>query len=476
MMANKITILTVLFLMLFSGTISAQKLWTLEECINHAMKNNLQIRQTENNLKISNENLLQSKAATLPSINGSGTHNYNFGRNIDPFTNQYTNQAVQSNNFSLNSSLVLFNGLQVRNAIQQSKYDYMASTYQLETLKNDISLNISAAYLDILFNKELVVNATNQLVLTKQQYTRSVRLVEAGTLSQNILFDLKSQMAQEEANLIRNKNNLTLSYLNLSQYLDLPPNDEFDLVRPESIVISIDSSTLNNTDEIVKTALSQQPQIKSYEYRRLSSLEALNIARGRQSPRLSLNATLSTLYSSTSKRLVGKSDPTIQYIGYTQSTLDPVFTSYSQNIYEQKPYGAQLKDNYNRFVGLTLTIPILNGLQVKTSISRAKLNVENAELDLQISKMNMEKVIRKAAVDAQAALSNYKASSNSVKASEEALKNSEKRLDVGLINSFEYNQSKTMLANTQSDLLRAKYDYIFKLKVMDFYRGIPLKL
>src|SRR6187402_3117274 len=162
-MPNKFFLLPVLFLLFFSGKIAAQKQWTLEECIGHAMKNNLQIRQAENNLEISDQNLLQSKGATLPSLNGTGTHNYNFGRNIDPFTNQYTNQTVQSNNFGLNSSLVLFNGLQIRNTIQQSKYDYLASSYQLETLKNDISLNISAAYLDILFNKELVTSSTNQL-------------------------------------------------------------------------------------------------------------------------------------------------------------------------------------------------------------------------------------------------------------------------------------------------------------------------
>jgi outer membrane protein len=475
-MVNKFHFYTVLLFLFLSGKTSAQKLWTLEDCINHAMKNNLQIQQAENNLEVSDQNLLLNRGAQLPTLNGSGTHNYNFGRNIDPFTNQFTNSQVQSNNFSLNSSLVLFNGLQTRNSIQQSRYDYMAANYQLETLKNDISLNISAAYLDILFNKELVSNLSNQLSLTKQQYERSQKLVEAGSLSPTALYDLKSQMASEEAQLVRTQNNLTLSYLNLSQYLDLPSSEPFEVVQPETLLINADSVSLTAPEEVVQTALKNQPQIKTYEYRRLSTLEALHVARGRQSPRLSLNAALSTLYSSSSRVITGTGIATPQYIGVTQNTGDPVYTLVTPNIYGYSPYGDQLKDNYNRFVGLTLSIPILNGLQVRTGISRAKLNADNAALDLRISKMNMEKTIRKAHTDAQIALSNFNASGNSVKASEEALRNAGKRLDVGLMNAFEYNQAKTRLSSAQSDLLRAKYDYIFKLKILDFYKGIPLKL
>jgi outer membrane protein len=475
-MANKIYLLAVLLLLIFSGKISAQKMWTLEECIAHAMKNNLQIRQAENSLKITDQNLLQNRAATLPTLNGSGTHNYNFGRNIDPFTNQYTNQAVQSNNFSVFSTLILFNGFQIRNTIQQSKYDFLASNYQLETLKNDISLNISAAYLDILFNKELVSNADRQLALSKLQYERTLKLTESGTLSPTVLFDLKSQIATEEAQLIRNKNNLNLSYLNLAQYLDLPAGEDFDVVSPESIIVRTDTTTFYNPDELLKSALETQPQIKNYEYRRLSTLQALSVARGRQSPRLSFNATFSTLYSSTSKIIAGQGPAVTQTIGYTQNTFEPVITTYNPSIYKQKPYDAQLRDNYTRFVGLTLSVPILNGFQVRTSISRAKLNFDNAELDLKISKMNLEKNIQKAHADTKVALSNYAATNHSTAASEEALRNVEKRLNVGLINFYEYDQAKTRLSNNQSDLLRAKYDYLFKLKILDFYKGIPLKL
>ncbi len=475
-MLNKLFLLTVLSLLLISEKIDAQKSWTLEECISHAMKANLQIRQAENNLDISDQTLLQNRASSLPSLNGTATHNYNSGRNIDPFTNLYTNQTVRSNNFGLNSSVVLFNGLQIRKSIQQSRYDYMAYSFQVETLKNDISLNISAAYLDILFNKELVTNSITQLTITKLQYERSLKLVEAGALSQTILYDLKSQRASEEAVLVRNNSALTLSYLNLTQYLDLPAEEAIEVVRPETLVISIDSSQSNNPTEIVKTAVETQPQIKNFEYRRLSSIQALMVAKGRQSPRLSLNANISTLYSSSSKEITGKSPAALQTIGYTQNSLEPVVTSFAQNIYENKNFSTQFKDNYTRFIGLSLSIPIFNGYQVKTAITRAKLNADNASLDLEISKLNLEKNIRKAYADSKASLENFNASYNSVRASEEALKNAEKRFEVGLINSFEYNQNKVRLATAQSDLLRAKYDYIFKIKILDFYKGIPLKL
>ncbi len=466
----------VFFFLFCSGQGYAQKQWSLEDCIDHAMKNNLQIRQAENNREISEQNRIQSMGAQLPSINGNATHNYNFGRNIDPFTNQFTNRQVQSNNFALNGSLLLFNGLQVRNTIQQSRYEYMAATYQLETLKNDISLNISAGYLDILFNKELAANASAQLSLTSLQYERSRKLVEAGSLSPSALFDLKSQLASEEAQLVRATNNLTLSYLNLTQLLDLPTPEGFEVVSPETILIRKDSTVLSSPEEVVQNAFKHQPVIKASEYRRLSSYEALQVARGRQSPRLNLTATLSTLYSSSAQTLTGYGVPYYQYIGATQNTADPVYTMVTPNIYDYKPYGNQLKDNYNRFVGLTLSIPILNGLQVRSEIGRAKLNADNADLDLRINKMNLEKNIRKAHTDALIAFSNLEASQNSAYASEEALRNAEKRLEVGLMNTFEYNQSKTRLTTAQSDYLRAKYDYLFKLKIIDFYKGNPLKL
>lgn len=351
----------------------------------------------------------------------------------------------------------------------------MASSYDLAFLKNDVSLNISAAYLEVLFDVELLNTDKNQLKTTNQQYERTQRLVEAGTIAQSALYDIKAQQAQEEAQVVQSENKLQISLINLKQLMYLPNNDPFEIVKPEMIVIS-DTMAIQNVDETVGMALNSQPQIKSSEFRKLSSVQALVVARGRQSPRLSLNGSLSTLYSSSSKRIAGVQFNGFQTVGYTQTTNDPVLNPTYQTVLENKPFGSQMSDNLNKFFGFTLNVPILNGYQVRTAINRAKLTAENTEYDLQIAKLTLENNIRKAHADAVAAMSNYYSFINAVKASEEAFRNTQKRFDLGLMNSLEYDQSKTRLTNVQSELLRAKYDYLFKTKVLDFYRGIPLKL
>ncbi len=452
--------------------LSAQDKWSLERCMEHAMKNNLQIRQTENDRISSYQTLLQNRASLLPTVTGSASHNYNFGRNIDPFTNQFTNQTVQSNNFGLNGSLTLFNGLQVRNTIRQSRYEYMAAEYQLKSVKTDIAIHIVAAYLDILFNKELVHNSSDQLAVTRLQYERMNHLVEAGKMTQINLYELKSQLAMEEVQLIKNRNSLAQSYITLAFYLDLPADENFEVVHTEDLMIKFDSTDIEEADELMKTILETHPLVKMTEYRRLGTIQALKAARGRQSPRLSLNAALSTLYSSTSRIITGEFVSAPQYIGYTENTLEPVMTTYLQYDYARKPYGTQLIDNYNRFVGFTLIVPIVNGLQTRTSINLAKIEVENSELNLRITKRTMENDVHKAYTDVEFSLSNLKAMGEAVQVSEQAFRSAGRNMEVGLINSFEYSQAKTRFTLAQSEFLKARYDYLFKLKMLNFYKGI----
>lgn len=469
------SILFLFFITLLQG--EAQKVWKLEDCIDHAVKNNLQLKQAENSIQISNQTLLQSRALQLPSLNANGNHNYNFGRNIDPFTNQFTNSRVQSNNFSLTSSLLLFNGNQLRNTITQSRYDYLASSFQMETLKNDISLAIAAAFLDILFTQELLANAERQLSLSKDQYLTTEKLVKAGTLPPNAMFDIASQVASEEATVERNRNTLSLSYLSLAQLLDLPSEEIMVVELPSTSLIMVDSASFASSEkEVVDYALSNQPQIKLMEYRKLRTLEALQVERGRMSPRLSLNASMNTIYSSSAQQFIGVGPSVTQLIGFTENSLEPVLAVVNPRIFENKSFSNQFRDNYSRFIGLSLTVPILNGFQVRTSIHRAKYSSDNAALELKRTQLEMEKTVRRSYADARASLSNYKASLKAVNAFQESFRNVERRAEVGLSNTFDYLQAKTRLTNAQSDLLRAKYDYVFKLKIVDFYSGSPLKL
>jgi outer membrane protein len=452
----------------------SQKVWSLEECIVYAGQNNLQLKMADNNIRVSRQNVILSKGGILPVVNGSSALNYNLGRVIDPFTNQYSNSHITSNNLSLNGSLTLFNGFQVYNTIRQNESSYQASKTDYQRIKNDISLNIASAYLQILMNEEMLNTAKNQLEITQIQFARTEKLSEAGKVSASILFDLTAQMALEESQLVGAENQLQVSYLVLKQLMNFIEVGDFRIVKPENLLIA--ETSLPPEDEIYKTAIETLPQVKVSEYNRQSNLYAVKVAKGKMSPRLALNSSISTLFASSNKKVTGYTLEGSRVVGYTKSTGDSVLTPVLQPISSLKPYTNQLHDNINKSIGLSLSIPILNGLQTKTSIHKAQINYESSDYDMQLTLQNIRKSVQRAYLDATLSLKQYHAMAKASDAQQQAFKNSEKRLEVGLIEGFEYNQVKYRFTNAQSDLLRAKYDYLFKTKILDFYRGIPLKL
>jgi outer membrane protein len=410
----------------------------------------------------------------LPSINGSASHNYNLGRAIDPFTNQFTTNQVRSNNFALFGSVTLFNGFQIRNSIKQTEYEFKANSYDVEVVRNNISLNVTSVYLQILLNSELVQIARNQKMLTEEQIDRMKKLVNSGKVSPTVLPDLEAQLASEELRLVNAQNQLQISYLSLAQLMNINPEESFEIEKPSYIPIA-DTSIYSNTQHIFEKAMELQPQIKSAEYRRLATLKSLDVSKGRRSPRLTMNASISTLYSSSSRVLVGTVYTGPQYIGFT-SANDSVFIPTFRSVFEDKPFNDQFRDNFNKFLGFTLTVPILNNYQVRTSIARSRIGIRNAELNMEIQKNDLHRAIVLAQTDAINSMKRLEASQAAVRASEEAFRNAEKRLEVGLINSFDYSQVKNRLAQAQSDLLQARYDYIFRTKILDFYKGVQLGL
>jgi outer membrane protein len=463
----------ILLLSLFLNGYS-QKLWTLEECIVYATQNNLQLKQAENNVRTARENLVMNKGALLPTINGTSSLNYNLGRTIDPFTNQYSNNHITSNNYSLNGSLTVFNGLQVQNAIKQTQASYQAGKLEVQRLTNEISLNVASAYLQILLNEEIFNNSQHQIEITNEQIKRTTQLSEAGKISASLLFDLQAQLASEEAQRISAENQTQVSYLVLTQFMNMDLTLEFRIMKPESITVS--ESALPSQEEIYNSALASQPEVKESEYNKQALRYAWSVQKGRVSPRLSLNSSMSTLYSSSNKVVTGSTLAGSRIVGYTQTTGDAVLTPVFSAISSTKTFGHQIQDNINKFVGVTLNVPILNGLQVRTSIKRAEITYENADLDAQITKQNIRKSVQRAYLDATLSLKQYNATMKAMEAQQQAFSNAEKRLGAGMITPFEYNQNKTKFTVSQSDLLRSKYDYLFKTKILDFYRGVPLKL
>lgn len=456
---------------------SQQKAWTLQECIEYALKNNIQIKQNLLNQRLSEAVHLQSKAQLLPSLNGNISHSYNNGRKVDPFTNTFTTgDWFLSQNFSLSSSVTLFGGFQNLNTIKQSKYEVMAARQDVLKIQNDISLNIASGYLQILFAQELLEISRSQSEITKLQVERTSKLVEVGNLPKGSLLDMEAQLAIEEVNIVNAENTLSLSFLNLLQMLNLDTVENFTIAKPD--IAAPTEILLNATStQIYEVALKRQPEIKSAEFRLKSSEKSIAIARSGMFPRLSLSGSYGTGYSDASTRVLGS--PSLNgYFpnGDTTSSGDYVYSpGYSYNT-ETTPFKTQIDQNLNRSVGFFLTIPLFNNLLTYTAITRAKISKENADLTLQLQKDNLRKTIQQAYNDAGSSLKKYQASGKAVNAMEESFKYTDQKYSVGAVTSTDYNDAKNKLTKVKSDLLQAKYDYVFKLKVLDFYQGKPIIL
>ena len=433
-----------------TAAIAQQKEWTLEECVKYAIDNNIQIKQQVLQTRYQENTLEQSKLNLLPTINGQATHSYSFGRALDETTYKFTeNQNIQSNSFYAGGNMNLFNGLQNFNTIKKNKYQLLASESDLQSIKDNISLNIALAYLQILLNSELVSTTDNQLQITRQQIEKTRKMFEAGSVAKGNLLQIESQAASEELQLINLKNQLDISYLTLTQMLELKSPEGFNIITPN---ISIDTNTVitGRVDEIFAQAQGIRSEIKSAELNLSASQYDLKIARGGRSPRLSMNHSFSTRYSDVA--------------------LKP------SNPAEKYTFSEQLNDNINYGVGFSLNIPILNGWQVNKNISNSKINIENYQYQLENQKKQLYKNIQQAYADAVASLKKFSASMKAVASMEESFRYTEQKFNVGMVTPVDYNAAKTQLLNTQSDMAQAKYEFIFKTKVLDFYKGLPLTL
>ena len=446
----------ILFLICFvfgTASIYAQKQWTLEDCLHYAQDNNITIKKAFLNTEIFNQNYFQSKLALLPNLNVSLSDNTNFGRNIDPVTNQITIDRVRNNNFSLSSSVTLFNGFQSINNIRKNNFDYLSSKYDAEKIANDISVNIVTAYLQLLYNSDLVEVSQQKVDVSELQVERISKMVEVGSLPKGDLLNTESQKAQEELQLINAQNQRDIAKLNLMQLLDLSVSESFDIVQLE-VEVDENYSTFGN-QAVYALAIENLPDVKSAETKLKSSEHSLAISQGARAPRLSLSASVGTLYSDANRRLF-----------YDSLGAIPTYQDY--------PFEDQFNDNVSQAISLSLSIPIFNNWQANASITRAKIGVLQAQYSLQEAKNNLRKTIEQAQNDARSAQKKYIASKKAVAYQEESFQYTQNKYDLQLVNSYDYNNAKNTLFKAETDLLQSKYDYLFKTKMLDFYMGKPL--
>jgi len=426
------------------GSVSAQdtKVWNLKECVEFALENNISVKQSELDKNSSLEDVKAAKWNFAPNLNASVSQNFNFGSSIS-VSGARIPADFRSNNFGINSTVNLFDGFANIENLKQSKIGVQIQDAAIAKMKNDIALNVVNAYLQILFAKEQLKVAQSQLKISEEQVSRIGELVGAGVLPQGDLLNIKSTLANDNQTLIVAENNVLITSLNLSQLLQLE-NANID-VEAVSIDIQNQSILSNEVSTIYSKANETLPEIKLAELNILSADKSIQIAKANYYPSLSLSFGMNSAYQ------------------HRQSTTDISPFLFSD----------QIDDNLGQSISLSLNIPVFNRYQFRSAVNKSKINYQKVEYNLESERLRLKQTIQNAYTDALASSKSYDAATISVEAQTRAFDYSQERFKAGAINSFDFNQNKNNLVNAQSQLIRSKYDFMFKLKVLEFYFGIP---
>ncbi|ALJ00578.1 TolC family protein [Rufibacter tibetensis] len=463
-----------------TGT-SAEAVWSLEQCVEHAAKNNLQIRQSGLSIEQATIDVNQARADQLPQINGSGSHGFNNGFFLDPVRNQIQNTQIWSGNVGVNGSVNLYSGLQTHNTIKRNRLEVQASQLDQQKVQNDVTLNVVTAYMNILLNQEILKTNQERLNLTQSQLERTQKLFKAGSVPESNVLDLSAQMASDELNIITAQNNIELAELQLIQLLNLTNSNpaNFSIVipnipDPDQMVIAF------NAEDVYATASDRMPEILRARLRIQSADKSIAIAKGGYQPRLSLVGSINTRYSSGSSLIsLGNTISQRTLVGYQDENMNQPIYIYTPSVEQtprEYPYFNQLQDNIGQYIGLNLSVPILNGFRVRNNVQLSRISLKNAEINSDIAKNELKQTIAQAYTDAIGAQKRFVAARKQLVAFEQAYKNAEIRLNNGLINNVDFNVARNNLVKAQSDIIQAKYDYTFRLKFLEFYQGKTITL
>lgn len=458
-----------LFSLGLSQSTSAQEVITIQQAIENTLNNNLQIKQARLSENLSDENLKQSKASLFPTLNGNGSYNVNFGRSLDPSTQSFSSQQFSSFNGGVSTSVDLFQGFQKLNQIKQNKLLLDADKTYTEKVKNDLVLQVITSYMQILYNKDFLVAARQQLTVARQQLKQQQELLDVGNKTLADLAESKSLVATAELDVTTAENALTISYITLAQLMDIPSATQYE-VKPPDVSSFNGTAAVYSPEDVYGQALALFPDIKLASIRTEAARKAVDLAKGSYYPSLSLGAGFNTNYSSGRKTLLGVVPNGEREIGYTASG-EKVMTAMFTELTETYRFKDQLKDNFGQNIGFSLQIPIFNGFRTRTTVRRAKITLMQNQTEEQLAKNNLNKVIYQAVADLKAAQSTFESTSKTFAARKEAFSVIEQRYNVGLVNALDYSTSQTNRNKAEIDMIRAKYDLLFKAKVIDYYLG-----
>ncbi|MBS1617437.1 MAG: TolC family protein [Bacteroidetes bacterium] len=449
-------------------------LWTLEECLHYASENNISVLQADLYKRMSQNNYLQSKLALMPTISANASYNFNFGNSINPTTYNYVKQNSQSFSPNLQGNLNLWTGLQQIHNIEKNKYDLQATSFDLSAAVNNTVLNVTNIFLQLVVNKELVKVAQKQVDISQNQLDQQSAKIRAGTMPESSIYDFQAQLARDQASLSTQKNAEMISNITLKIALQLPDDQAFDIITPEINVGSVMTFDNVSAHDIYQYALGTQPTIQAAQARVTSAMYSIKIAKGALSPTISLSAfthdnwfNLATQPGSAVIQQQVIYSPTGVELGYIP------YTTYSTRSVD---FPTQFKNNLANGFSFNLSVPILSGWQRMTNMANSKLQMQMQKLNLQTVRNNLERDIYQSYANAKGNAETYSANLKALEASEKAFETANKRYTAGLATNYDLEISKSNLSRAQSSAVQAKYNYIFSVKVLDFYEGKPITL
>ncbi|TDN95618.1 outer membrane protein [Salegentibacter sp. 24] len=473
---KKYSLLTIFLFVALLAKAQEEDKWTLQECVSYALENNISIKQSALDVELAELGVKDAYGNLLPNINGSATNSWNTGLTQNITTGILQTQTTRNFSAGVTASLTLFDGLRNIKQVQRAKISELASQYALDKMKDDITLFVADSYLQVLFNKQNLEILRLQNEVTQEQLERTKQLVEAGSLPQGDLLQIQATYADELQRIIVARNNIRISLISLAQLLLIEDYESFDIVERDYDIFGTEILG-NSVEDIVEQAKEERSEIRIAEANLEIAKKDIEIAKGAYYPSLGAFFNYNTRESGQG-RIVGvevdPNDPTRE-IGIVEETGDIVVTPNTiSTLGNPLPFFDQLQRNDGISYGLQVNIPIFNGFSTRIQVRRSEVNARRAKYELEQAELDLEANVYQAYVDAEGALEAYEAALVAANAQEQAFEYATQRFDVGISNAFEFSQAKLGYENAQSEVLRTKYDYIFKLKVLELYFGVPV--
>ncbi|HEY8780823.1 MAG TPA: TolC family protein [Mucilaginibacter sp.] len=472
---KKVRILSILCFTLLSITVNAQQVISLQQAVDSTIKNNLSIKQAQLTEALADEDYKQARYNQLPSLNANPQGGYYFGKSQIAGAFAYSTSALNIQG-QANLLVTLFQGGQLRNQVLQNRLLLDVDKTSTAKVKNDLLLNVVTDYLTILTDQDLVIAAKQQLDLAKITLDRAQKNFDAGNATRADLAQAQAQVATAGLNLTNDQNQVDLAILVLKQYMEMDPMKDITIVKPDISKLTNVQTVFDATD-VIKTAFITNPDIRLAELQQQTYAQSIKIAKGNYYPVLSFYGGVGTSYSNQASTFIGQTPlGTNSPIGLDKVTGDTIIAPNFKSNFAPIPFKTQLSNNFNQFFGLSLQIPIFNHFTARTSVRKAKLNYEYAEVTTQLAKNTLSKTIIQAVLDLQAAEKSYQSSLQTFNSNKEALNVTKQRYDAGLVNTLDYNTALTNYNKSQNDMIEAQYQVIFRSKVIDYYIGNPIVL